>query len=79
MLYRLQKKLKLDKVEYVDAILIATGLEDVMDDRTLSMTDASKVIVYLKEQAGEETDTRTFDPTPPPDGNLFSNAGQEPF
>ena len=79
MLFRLQKKLKLDKVEYVDAILIATGREDVMDDRTLSMSDASKVIVYLKEQAGEPVDTKpAFNPEPPPDDSLFGG-GMEPF
>jgi len=78
-MYRLHHHvLKMDKVEYLDAILIATGRE-VTDDRDLTMDEASKVIVYLKEQAGEPIENKpAFNPEPPPDDSLFGG-NTEPF
>lgn len=83
-LYRLwHHVLKLDKEEYIDAILIATGLEGVKDDRELSMQDAGKVISYLKEQAGEVDEQRPAQQAPvdqaapAPSDSLFEQG--EPF
>lgn len=80
-LYRLwHHVLHLDKAEYLQTIFIATGLE-ISDDRELSSRDASKVIQYLKEQAGEPIeDQRSAAPAPEPtpeyDDALFN---EEPF
>lgn len=80
-LYRLSHYvLKLDKVEYLNHIFIATGLE-VESDRELSSRDASKVIVYLKELAGEPVDqprdaAPVVEEAPAPGDELFD---YEPF
>jgi hypothetical protein len=62
-LYRLwHHVLKLDKVEYLEQILIATGL-GIQDDRTLDSKSASMVIRHLKEMAGEPVDDVQSAPT----------------
>lgn len=83
-LWRLRKYvLKLTDEEYIEAILIGCGREDITDDRVLTSREAGMVISYLKAQAGEEdTQTRPArNEEPPVDDSLFAgdDSLNEPF